>query len=191
MSQTNRRFPIAHAFSQLLRLILPVAALLTSSRVAISQTSTITEGARVQITAAGAKRVTGVVKSVSADSTTLFVEENGGVRRLALKDITDLRISTGRSSLEGAKRGAMWGGAIGTGLAVAVFAAFESDHTIKNRNSLFPGFVQAALGAATWGAGIGAFVRAERWDSIPLHATLSTSSRSVGLSFAFSPSLLH
>ena len=107
MSQTNRRFPIAHAFSQLLRLILPVAALLTSSRVAISQTSTITEGARVQITAAGAKRVTGVVKSVSADSTTLFVEENGGVRRLALKDITDLRISTGRSSLEGAKRGAM------------------------------------------------------------------------------------
>lgn len=191
MSQTNRRFPIAHALSHLLRLILPAAALLMSSRVAISQTTTITEGARVQITAAGAKSVTGVVKSVSADSTSLFVDENGSVSRFALKDITALRISRGRSSLEGAKKGAMWGGVVGAGLAVALFAAFESDHNIKNTNSILPGFVQAVLGTATWGAGIGAFVRAERWDSIPLHATLSTSSRSVGLSFAFSPSLLH
>lgn len=191
MSKSRRRFPLAHALSQLLRLILPAAMMMISSRVVSAQTAGITEGSRVQISAAGAKKVTGIVKSVTADSTTLFVDGNGGVRRFAQKDITSLRMSGGRSSLEGAKKGALWGGAIGTALAVALVAAVESDNTVEDKNGLFAYAAQSVLGSVMWGAGIGAFTKAERWNSVPVHPQVIASSGGVGLSFAFSPAFLH
>lgn len=191
MSKSSRRFPFAHPLSHLLRLILAAAMMMISGRVVRAQSGGITEGSRVQISAAGAKRVTGIVRSVTADSTTLYVDGSGGIRRFAQKDITSLRMSMGRSSSEGAKKGAMWGGAIGAAFGVAIVALVELDPNANNKNGLFAYAAQSALGGIIWGAGIGAFTKAEKWESVPVHAGMSASSGGIGLSFAFSPSFLH
>jgi uncharacterized membrane protein len=99
-------------------------------------------------------------------------------------------MSMGRSSLEGAKKGAMWGGAIGAAIDAAMVVAVESDPNV-NKNGLFSAAAQGIIGGIIWGAGIGAFTKAEKWESVPVHAGMSASSGGVGLSFAFSPSFLH
>ena len=74
----------------------------------------------------GAKKVTGVVKSRSG-STTIFVEGYAGTQRFLNSDITELKISHGKSALAGATKGAYWGGGIGAVLALAVLATPQGD----------------------------------------------------------------
>ena len=191
MSKISLRFPFARTFSQLLRMILPLAALMISSRPATAQNAGIAEGSRVQIATPGAKRVSGIVRSVTADSTTIFVDGDGGIRRFLNSDVTDLRVSRGKTALAGAKRGAIWGGGMGTALAIVALVTPEPDQTYGNHVSNDELALDMFLAGLLWGTGIGALVRAEHWDVVPLRTRTSALSGSVGLSVAFSPSFLH
>jgi hypothetical protein len=194
MSNNSRRFPFAHALSQLLRVILPVAALFVSAEAARGQTDPIGEGAKVRISVPGSKTVTGLVKSRTADSTTIFVEGYGGTRRFLNSDITELKVSQGRTRMEGVKKGALWGGGIG-----AVFAGLQLLQGNRNNdyeyNYASDGEIATSflIGGLLWGVGIGAFVKAEHWETVPVHPhfAISPSSGSVGFSVALSPSFLH
>lgn len=191
MSKTSRRFPFARAFSQLLRVILPAALLAISGRAVSAQDFGLSEGSRVQISVPGSNKVTGIVKSSTADSTAIFVDGNGGTRRFATKDITELRVSRGKSTMEGVKKGAIWGGGVGVILGLAFLATPQSDsyyYGASNTNSLA---AQMFIGSLFWGVGLGGLIKAEHWDSVPLHTAFSASSGGVGLSVAFSPPFLH
>jgi hypothetical protein len=169
MSSHIRRFPFAHVLNQLLHTVLAGAIVMSAAHFAAAQAlSGLVEGSRVRVTSVGVKQVTGVVKSTSPDTTTLFVEGNGGVLKIANANITGLRVSRGRSAAEGAKRGALWGGAIGTALAVAIVASVNSDPNYTDKSGLTGYAVSTAVGGALWGAGIGAFTKAEKWDKLPL-----------------------
>ena len=149
------------------------------------------EGSRVQITVPGAKRVTGIVKNMSVDSTTIFVE-GGGLRRFLNSDITGLRVSSGRSAVEGMKKGAVWGLGVGAVLGALVYST--PDHTNDYEYPAYDNNRVAAsmvLGGLFWGVVIGAIAKGEHWDSVPVHPRVSASSRGVGVSVAFNPSFLH
>jgi hypothetical protein len=192
MSNKRRRFPLAHALNQLLRVLLPAAALMIATHAAGAQEGGIVEGSRVQIKVTGAKKVTGIVKSRSADSTTIFVDGNGGVRRFLNGDITELRVSSGRSAVEGMKKGAIWGGGIGAVLGAAVYLTPDNNNDYEYP-SLSNNRVAAdmVLGGLFWGVVIGAIAKAEHWDTVQVRPGVAASSRGVGLSVAFSPSFLH
>ncbi len=195
MSKNSFRFPFAHSLNQLLRALLPSVVLVISARSASAQDDgRIPEGSRVRIAVPGTKNITGVVKSRTADSTTIFVEGYAGTQRFLNSDITELKISRGKSMLAGATKGAYWGGGIGAALALAVLATPEGDsgysYSSDTNNAIA---TQAFLGSVIWGVGIGALVRAEHWDTIPVrpHFAVSPASGGVGVSVAFSPSFLH
>jgi hypothetical protein len=192
MSNKSRRYPFAHALNKMLRVLLPAAGLMITARVAAAQDSGIMEGSRVQITVPGAKKVTGIVKSRSADSTTIFVDGNGGVRRFLNSDITQLRVSSGRSAVEGMKKGAVWGGGVGAVLGALVYLSPDNtndyEYPAYNNNRVAASMVAAGI---FWGVVIGAIAKGEHWDSVPVHPQISASSRGMGLSVAFNPSFLH
>jgi hypothetical protein len=192
MSNTSRRFPFAHAFSAFLRAILPIAGLMIVTQAAGAQDSGVIEGSRVQISVTGAKKVTGIVKSRSADSTAIFVDGNGGIRRFLNSDITELRVSSGRSAMAGMKKGALWGAGVGAVLGAAVYATPDNtddyEYPAYSTNRVAADMV---IGGVFWGVVIGAIAKAEHWDSVPVHPRVAASSGGVGLSVAFSPSFLH
>lgn len=195
MSQTSRRFPLAHAFSYILRVILPAAAIAITASASNAQDQTsVGEGAKIEIKVPGAKKVTGVVKSRTADSTTIFVEGYGMTRSFLNSDMTELKVSHGRTHMEGAKKGALWGAGVGAVVAIAVLATPEPDqdyeYPSKSNNEVA---ASSFLGGLMWGVGIGALVKAEQWDKVPVHPHFAASPTSggVGVSVAFSPSFLH
>jgi len=127
-------------------------------------TDAVREGARIRVTTTAVKNATGTVKSVGTDTVVMFTEVNGATLALAKPDIQQIRVSRGRSMALGARRGALWGGAIGAIAAFILIASYGSDYnTGESHTGAFA--VQSVLGGAMWGAGIGAFVKAERWDS--------------------------
>ncbi|HUQ47692.1 MAG TPA: hypothetical protein VM053_05530 [Gemmatimonadaceae bacterium] len=194
MSNKSRRFPFSRALSQLLRTLLPAAALAFSTNVASAQDDgRVAEGSRVRISVPGSKKVTGIVKSRTADSTTIFVEGYAGTQRYLNTDITGLQISRGKSMMAGARKGVIWGGGFGAVLALAVLATPEDEYYADPVYSNRVIATQTFLGSLLWGAGIGALVRSEQWDTIPVRPrfAVSPSSGSVGVSVAFSPSFLH
>lgn len=195
MSNRSRRYPFAHALNLLLRALLPSALIVISARPASAQDDgRVVEGARVRISVPGAKKVTGVVKSRTADSTAIFVEGYTGTQRFLNSDITELKISRGKSVLAGAKKGLIWGGGVGAILSLAVLATPEGDKDYEYSSySNQTIATQMMLGSLFWGGAIGAIVRAEHWDTIPVHPRVAAfpSSGGVGLSVAFSPSFLH
>lgn len=192
MSNKSRRFPFAHALTQFLRVLLPVAGLMISDLAGAQEEGIIAEGSKIRISVPGAKKVTGVVKSRTADSTTIFVEGYGGTRRFLNSDIVELKISRGRTWTAGARKGAIWGGGLGAILAVGIFSDPEPDnyYTSDSKNELATSML---VGSLIWGVGIGALVKAEDWESLPVRPrfAVSPSSGGVGVSVAFSPSFLH
>jgi hypothetical protein len=194
MSNKSRRFAFAHALNQLLRVLLPAAGLMIAPHVARAQDAGVIEGSRVQIKVPGSKKVTGIVKSRSVDSTSIFVDGNGGVRRFLNSDITELRVSGGRSAVEGMKKGAIWGGGIGAALGAAVYLTPDNNNDYEfpspSNNQIAGDMV---VGGLFWGVVIGAIAKAEHWDTIPVHPrfAVSSSSGGVGLSIAFNPSFVH
>ena len=190
MSFSNRRFPFAHAFNQLLRILLPAVVVAAFADSAKAQNPMpIGEGARVRITVPGAKKVVGLVKARTADSTTVYLEGYGGTQRFLNSDITSLQVSHGRTMKEGARKGLLWGGGIGGVFALLVYAV-PDDNASYSKSVMV---TQTVLGSLFWGGGIGALVKAEQWENVPVHPRLAVSHTSggVGVSLAFSPSFLH
>lgn len=85
---------------------------------------------------------------------------------------------------QGAKRGAIWGGAIGASLGLLGAVALASDDTYNAYpdNPSSAGFgAQIAAGGLMWGAIIGAFVKAERWDHASIQPRVGSKGVGVGI----------
>ena len=191
MSHNVRRFPFAHMLNQILHRLLAVALLLGSAKAAGAQMAQVAEGSRVQISTTTSKKVSGTVKTVTADSTTLFIENGGGTRKFANADVTELRVSRGRQMSEGAKRGALWGSAVGAVLGAVIIStdgANKDSYYAPNNTGIMSSMVAGGL---FWGVIIGAFAKSEQWDNVVIQPRVTSSSGGMGLSVAFSPSFLH
>ncbi len=137
-----------------------------------SQMAELQPGVRVRIRAPGeiAGRLTGVVVARSADSVTI-TRSGGTPVAVALAKLSTLDISRGKSRSRGALRGTLWGAAVGLGLGAIAPITTETCAAGSARcEPISRGeFVQLmVLGSVVWGAGIGAIVGSERWDSAML-----------------------
>lgn len=164
-------------------LALPLAAQMTE----------VQPGARVRVQAPGvvAGTYVGTVLRRTADTVVL-----GGPNVVPLSvpfaSITSLEISRGKSRTDGAIVGMKWGVPIlaASGGALA-YAATTSDNcrTCEPVNSGdVVGFIAlSAMAGAFYGAGIGAIVGRERWDSFDLtrRTSLHLDRGRVGLEFGF------
>ena len=158
------------------RLILAIVltlACVSSSRLAAQavRTDEVQPGARVRIVAPGivAGRYVGTVLSRSADTITVG-SSNSLPIALPTTRIESLEISRGKSRADGAIRGIKWGAPIGAVLGLAFIAAINDDcYECGFSSDSKAGFVALeTLGGAMWGAGIGALVGRERWQSFDL-----------------------
>ncbi len=191
MSAITRQFTVARAFSQLLHLIFPVLLLAVSASSARAQKQALRDGMRVSIATSTSKHIIGIVKSVEPDSVRLYTGDNGAVLAIAVNDITSVRVSQGRSAMEGAKRGALWGTGVGALLAVVVAVATKEDEYYGTGLTRGDVAMQALLGGVTWGVGIGAFAKRERWETVSIQPHVSSTSSGVRLGFSFNSGLLH
>lgn len=191
MSSSFRRVPLTHALNQWLRFVLPAILLMFTASTARAQGG-MTEGSRIQISAEGIKRLTGILKSRTTDSTTIFVEGTGGARQFANKDITELRVSRGRSAAAGAKKGLIWGAGVGAGLGIIQLAQHNKndgyEYQYASDGEIATSFFIISV---LFGAGLGAVTKSERWDAVQMHPAVTASSRGVGLLVAFNPAFLH
>ena len=148
------------------------------------QTTTLHPGQRVRVSSTSSKDITGVVSQARADSIVVFTEPTGATLAFATPDLRRVEVSRGRSALEGAKKGAMWGGGVGGGLALLVVAIAASDRNTYNNYEYSAGEFAANMvgGGLTWGAIIGAFVKAERWDHVAFQPRIGLSSAGVSIS---------
>ena len=147
--------------------------------------TTLREGQRVRISSTSTKELVGVVRQAGADSIVVYSEPSGAPLTIASSDLRKVEVSRGRITAEGAKRGALWGGGIGAGFALlgAVLIGtsdIEYDHT---DNAIGEFAANMIGGGIVWGAVIGAFVKAERWDRAAIQPRVSRSA--VGFSIAF------
>lgn len=192
MNPVRRQYTLAHAIRRLLHLLLPAVAVALATSPAQSQVGSLREGMRVRVTTPSVKGLTGIVKSAGADSVVIFTE--GSAARLALptSDITRVDVSQGRSIGAGARRGAIWGGAIGGVLGIVAAAAVSADDSYCPSCEGAAAFAaQSLLGGVIWGAGIGAFVKAEKWETVSMHPRVGASATGVRLGFDFHSALLH
>jgi hypothetical protein len=148
--------------------------------------TTLREGQRVRVSSTSNKELVGVVRQARADSIVVFTEPYGAALAIATSDLRTVEVSRGRSAAQGAKRGALWGGGIGAGLALlgAVIVGTADDVEYAHDDNTIGLFAANMIGGGLmWGAGIGAFVKAERWDRAAIQPRVGLSG--VGLSIAF------
>jgi len=127
------------------------------------------EGQRVRITSMSNKDVVGVLSHAGTDSVVVFTEPTGAPLAIATGELRRVDVSRGRSAGEGAKRGAIWGAAVGAGLGLLFSVAYlDSDPNANNRP--LAAVAPVTVSGLMWGAVIGAFVKAERWDRVPVGA---------------------
>ena len=127
------------------------------------------EGQRVRITSMSNKDVVGVVSHAGTDSVVVFTEPTGAPLAIATGELRRVDVSRGRSAGQGAKRGAIWGAAVGAGLGLITAASLWDNSPDANNQPLQA--VTAVTVSYLWvGAIIGAFVKAERWDRVPVEA---------------------
>ncbi|HXG70976.1 MAG TPA: hypothetical protein VNJ04_10265 [Gemmatimonadaceae bacterium] len=149
-----------------------------------AQQLSVREGARVKITTASQKEVVGVVNAVSGDTLVLFTDPHGARIAFSVPAIQKVEVSRGRVASAGAKKGLLWGAGIGA--AATVFAlALNGDELIVNedgtKTSPSEFAALAFFGYAAVGAGIGALVKAEKWDVVPVRAGVSARGRVISL----------
>lgn len=159
----------------------------------LAQRPAVSEGVRIRVRPAGANRWTiGTLDSLTADS--LFVSTGGGTMAVGRSRNTSAELSWGRkrNTLKGALYGGAILGAIGAGLGAA-FAAWEEtedgDLGIIEGASIVGGV--GALGGGLIGAGIGTFIRTERWQAVEtesLRLALSVSPAPGGIRVGISAS---
>ena len=161
-----------------------IAAPLVSLRA--QDITALREGQRVRLTSTSTKELVGVIKQARADSIVVFTEPSGAALAIATSDLRAVDVSRGRSAAQGAKQGAKWGGGIGAAIAVlgAVLVGASDDAEFAHDDNAVAVFAANTITAGLiWGAGIGAFVRAERWDRAAIQPGVGLSG--VGLRISF------
>lgn len=185
MNPRTRHFTAAHLPSRLLRLLIPTALVAITATTARAQDESLHEGVRVRLDTRSSRQIVGVVRSLDSDSVSLYTDANGATLSLARSDVTGIRISRGKSAARGAIRGAMWGGAVGTLAGAIVIAAIKTDDTYVETDGE-AGYIalNSLIGGALWGAGIGAFVKSERWERVSMRPRVVGSASGVRLGFS-------
>ena len=93
----------------------------------------------------------------------MIMFNSGGRHSIPNASITRVRVGTGRSHLQGARRGMKIGSVIGAGISVLWVGAFLTDPSTDGL-PLLGGFVAGSLVTGVlWGAAIGAVAGAEGW----------------------------
>ncbi|MCC7055669.1 MAG: hypothetical protein IT355_20525 [Gemmatimonadaceae bacterium] len=162
-----------------MRALLVAAALCTMALPARSdgQLLELQPGTKVRVTAPPllGGRYDAVVGTRTAD--TLWLVRSGSPTiAVPLTALTSVEVSRGRSRSRGAVRGILWGG--GIGLALGVLAAVSDDQYGSGScgSGAYYGGCQSVsraeivsgvtFGGVLWGAGIGALVGRERWETL-------------------------
>ena len=127
--------------------------------------SPLTPGARVRATVREPGRVerqmVGSLRTFDSERLTLSAEDSGNQVALARPNITRLEISRGR------KGHAVMGLLLGTVLGLSAIALKDAGCGPDCEKPSTGFVVGAVAGGALVGAGIGAMVRSERWESLP------------------------
>ena len=171
--------------SHYLTAILLVAA---AARPATAQLTEVQPGARVRVAAPGlvAGKYEGTVLARTSDTLVLGSTSTAPVR-IAIARLTSLEISRGSSRSDGALRGMLWGVPIMTALGVAVAVSAQNCRTcapVTDREMVgVVGFFAAS--GALYGAGIGALIGRERWESFQLTPSTAYDLRQGRLDLAF------
>jgi len=155
--------------------LVAVLAAVAPTEILSQDKPSIKPGSRVRVTAPSVfdKRVAGTVSEVKSDTLAVSVEEGVSVLLVSLKDVTRLEVSHGRRSHAGlgAKIGAMTGFVTGFVLVVATYEECTGFCPAPD-----PGPVGTAaiaglafgIGGAALGAIVGALIKTDRWEEIPL-----------------------
>jgi hypothetical protein len=145
-------------------------ALLAFARPLHAQLTEAQPGARVRLEAPGivAGRYEGTVLTRNAD--TLRVGgPNSQPLNVPIDRIASFEVSRGISRSLGAKRGAVWGSAVGLTFALVALPSLRSCDYCNNTSGDLTSFVlYMTSSGALWGAGIGAIIGRERWDRFDL-----------------------
>ena len=169
----------------LLLLVLPV---LQSPSV-----SPLTPGTRVRVTVRepidGRHTVIGPLRTFDSQMLTLTTEGSANQVSLSRSGITMIEISRGRRSQAG--RGLLLGAVLGLAVVALKDVGCNGPDCNNDTSAAFIG--GAVAGGALVGAGVGALMRSERWESLPWAAgparrssvPLPTRPLAVGLSVSF------
>lgn len=144
-------------------------------------------GTRVRLDIAEGAMVIGTVVSLDADSVRIETSTAGQVRAILRSNVIGYEVSAGRDRRHGSKRGALIGGAAGLALLAASLRGDTA--TVNRQPSRLELVVPVAAGLTLLGAGIGAALAPERWES-PARVTsrlrlTPCSARCVALGFRF------
>ncbi len=192
MNPGNRYCIAALKVGRLHRLLLPTFMLSLGVGSAHAQSDALREGVRVQLETRSTRSIVGVVKSLDPDSVRLYTDGNGATLSVPREEIEGIRVSRGKSASRGAMRGAMWGTAVGAVAAAIVVVSLQTDDSYAAADGEAVNFaLNSLLGGAVWGAGIGAFVKSERWERVSMRPRITGSSSGVRLGFSLQPAILH
>lgn len=162
-----RRFHIIAAFA--------VGAALAIAARTVDAQAGLREGLKVRLSFPAGPPVTGVIQSLAGDSIVLFVEPAATRVAVARGDVRSIEVSQGRLASAGAKKGALWGGAI-FGVMGAIFAMGAGGESEVDGDGPGPGVMAVAtmVQGAGMGALIGALVKSERWESVSVAPVVGT-----------------
>jgi hypothetical protein len=164
-------------FAVALTAVLPLASLR-------AQFAEVQPGARVRLSAPSAlgQTLTGTVLARPHDSVTVARQGTLPVT-IALADLRSLEISEGKSRSAGAKRGAIIGGSILGVLGIVAAAAAESckpDVVFDCYEFSWSAVPLTIASGALYGAGIGALIGREKWQTLRVPASVSVRRMSGG-----------
>jgi hypothetical protein len=132
---------------------------------ALQTTSPLTTGTRVRVTvreAAGQRVHVGPLRTFDSSVLSLSTEE-GGAHYVSLARSSITRIEVSRGTHSRWKTGALLGGVLGLAAIALVDAGCSQDCSSPKG-----GEIAAAVGGGLLvGAGVGALMRNERWESLP------------------------
>lgn len=163
------------AMRYLTRSVGALVLLLVAPATARAQLSELQPGVRVRVEAPGiiAGRLAGTILSRSGDSLDLAAP-NGVPMRIATARLSKIEVSRGKSRMEGAKRGMMWGvpilGGFSTLIALATPACPAGRCGIDGEFPRGEFVMYGFIGGALYGSGIGALIGREKWDRYELPA---------------------
>jgi hypothetical protein len=144
-----------------------------AARDAAAQGDALRPGSRVRLTAPGvvAGQATATIVRQTADSLTIARQDTPPIT-IATARVTSLEVSRGRSRSAGAARGVLWSLPVGVAGGIVAETAFRRCRTCGSAENLTP-FHAALLLGALGGAGIGAVIGRERWESLELHHAMT------------------
>ena len=149
----------------------------------------LAEGMKIRFTTTSNQKLTGVVRARIGDSVTVYTAPNGVPATVGLSSIRKLQVSRGKSAIQGAKKGALWGAGVGavlvgvlaSGDCSSPYGASCDDQIREGPGALGIG----ALGGAVCGTLIGSLVRSEKWETLANQPTVGITKGGLKLGLKF------